>query len=298
MSADEVLSLFDSNWFGPSIFSTITNPSHDDHDLDDQERIFPENLTIQGTCSSQNHDQDICFSPLPKPNHLNVRSQSEHLLEYSSSSKGSFFSDSQLSPSSVLNLNTPKLQTIFSGKEVKDFPEQEENIGTSTTTSLIKEEKEEKEEEEAAEVVKVKKKVNKRRRRKVRNSTSKSLTDLEFEELKGFMDLGFVFTEEECRDSKLVSIIPGLQRLAGKKQSENNGQNRGEVDGDDQAQDQDIGSLVSRPYLSEAWDVLDIQRKKEKSPLMSLKIPISGNEIDMKDHIRFWAHSVALSTVR
>ncbi|PON39247.1 hypothetical protein PanWU01x14_306380 [Parasponia andersonii] len=295
MAPDEVLNLFDSNWFGPSIFSTITNPSHDDHDLDDQEQNFPENLTIQGTCSSQIHDQDICSSPLPKPNHLNIKSQSEYLSEYSSSPKGSFFSDSQLSPSSVLNLNTPKLQTIFSRKEVKDFPEQEENTGTSATTSLIKEEKEE---EAAAEVVKGKKKVNKRRRRKVRNSTSKSLTDLEFEELKGFMDLGFVFTEEECRDSKLVSIIPGLQRLAGKKQSEINGQNREVVDGDDQAQDQDIGSLVSRPYLSEAWDVLEIQRKEEKSPLMSLKIPISGNEIDMKDRIRFWAHSVALSTVR
>ncbi|MCL7043829.1 hypothetical protein MKW94_016938 [Papaver nudicaule] len=41
----------------------------------------------------------------------------------------------------------------------------------------------------------------------------KSLSDLEFEELKGFMDLGFVFSEED-RNS---SLIPGLQRLGNKE---------------------------------------------------------------------------------
>ena len=293
MAADEVLNLFDSNWFGPSIFSTIsssTTPSKEAKsknpcDQDHQDQIFPEDLIIQESLSSQNHDQNLCLSPFP--NHLNVRSLSEHLLDCSSSFKGSFFSDSQLSPSSVLNINPPKLQTIFSGKEVKDFPEHvENNINTTTTTSV--------KEEEEAEVVAVKKKVNKRRRRKVRNN-SKSLSDLEFDELKGFMDLGFVFTEEECRDSKLVSIIPGLQRLAAKNQSNIIGQNRGEDGDGDQEQDQ--RSFVSRPYLSEAWDVLDIERKKEKKPLMNWRIPVSGSEIDMKEHIRFWAHSVA-STVR
>lgn len=288
MAADEVLNLFDSNWFGPSVFSAIksgttsTTPSQEaktipsDHDHDHQGQTFQEDLIIQDSLSSQNHDQKFCFSPI-LPSHLNVRSHSEHLLEYSSF-RGSFFSDSQLSPSSVLSLNSAKLQTIFSGKEVKDFPEQVENISTST-------------EKEAEEVV-IKKKVNKRRRRKVRNS-SKSLSDLEFEELKGFMDLGFVFTEEECRDSKLVSIIPGLQRLSGKKQSNiSSGQTKEEDDDHDQGH----GSLISRPYLSEAWDVLDSQRKK-KSPLMNWKIPVSGSEIDMKDQLKFWAHSVA-STVR
>ncbi|KAM1105151.1 hypothetical protein ACFX13_013746 [Malus domestica] len=44
------------------------------------------------------------------------------------------------------------------------------------------------------------------RRRRKKKSESKSLTDLQFEELKGFMDLGFVFSEED-KDSNLVSII-------------------------------------------------------------------------------------------
>ena len=102
------------------------------------------------------------------------------------------------------------------------------------------------------------------------------------------IDLNFVIT-------LLDSIIRGLQRLAGKNQSNIIGQNRGE--NGDGYQDQDQRSFVSRPYLSEAWDVLDIERKKEKKPLMNWRIPVSGNEIDMKERIRFWAHSVA-STVR
>ncbi|KAL5078496.1 hypothetical protein RYX36_006917, partial [Vicia faba] len=68
---------------------------------------------------------------------------------------------------------------------------------------------------------------------------SKSLSDLEFEELKGFMDLGFVFSEED-KDSNLVSIIPGLQRF-GKK---------------DEEQEEDVcdESMIQRPYLSEDWE--------------------------------------------
>ncbi|KAG6400542.1 hypothetical protein SASPL_137382 [Salvia splendens] len=44
-----------------------------------------------------------------------------------------------------------------------------------------------------------------------RGGASKSLTELEVEELKGFMDLGFVFSDKD-RDSnsRLASIIPGL----------------------------------------------------------------------------------------
>ncbi|KAI6705432.1 hypothetical protein NL676_008394 [Syzygium grande] len=47
-------------------------------------------------------------------------------------------------------------------------------------------------------------------RRTKRRASSKSLLQLEFEELKGFMDMGFVFLEEDKVDLSLVSIIPGL----------------------------------------------------------------------------------------
>nr|KYP50362.1 hypothetical protein KK1_027836 [Cajanus cajan] len=122
-----------------------------------------------------------------------------------------------------------------------------------------------------------KKNITRRERKKKRQS--KSLSDLEFEELKGFMDLGFVFSEED-KDSSLASIIPGLQRL-GKSDEE-------EEDSDE--------SSVQRPYLSEAWKVQE-RRKKENNPLMNWKIPPLNNEIDIKDNLRWWAHTVA-STVR
>ncbi|KAB2608707.1 hypothetical protein D8674_011875 [Pyrus ussuriensis x Pyrus communis] len=53
------------------------------------------------------------------------------------------------------------------------------------------------------------------------------------------MDVGFVFSEED-KDSNIVSIIPGLQRL-GKKD-----------DSKDKSFDE---SAITRPYLSEAWEV-------------------------------------------
>ncbi|OVA13188.1 Protein of unknown function DUF1685 [Macleaya cordata] len=115
--------------------------------------------------------------------------------------------------------------------------------------------------------------------------SSRSLSDLEFNELKGFMDLGFVFSEEDKNSSTLVSIIPGLQRL-GKRESD-------QID-DETIIDEHEG-LISRPYLSEAWDILD--QRKEENPLMNWRIPALRSEIDMKDHLRFWAHTVA-STVR
>ncbi|KAE8728758.1 hypothetical protein F3Y22_tig00004072pilonHSYRG00099 [Hibiscus syriacus] len=118
---------------------------------------------------------------------------------------------------------------------------------------------------------------------------SKSLSDLEFEELKGFMDLGFVFSEEDNKDSRLVKIIPGLQRLRKKEQEEEEEEEK-EAD-----EDADKVPEVSRPYLSEAWKVSE--RRKENNPLMNWRVPDLGNEIDMKDSLRWWAHTVA-STVR
>lgn len=195
----------------------------------------------------QQEIQEAKFSSLPT---LKVRSFSEQQLL--NSITASFSSDS-FSPNTVLTL--PKLQPILSGKEFTDFSKnrvEQEDL-----------------------VIEVPKKM--KFREKKRGNNSKSLSDLEFEELKGFMDMGFVFTEEADKDSELVSIIPWLQRLKNK-----NGE--------------DIESEVSRPYLSEAWDVLD-QKKKEKPILMDWKLQSLGNETDMKEQLRFWAHTVA-STVR
>ncbi|XP_021602498.1 uncharacterized protein LOC110607652 [Manihot esculenta] len=169
--------------------------------------------------------------------------------------KASFGSGLSLSPDSVLP--TSKLQTILSDMEI-------EEEGIQTQRPYVQESHTRKT----------------RSRRPEKKTLSKSLSELEFEELKGFMDLGFVFSEED-KDSSLVSIIPGLQRL-GKKDSEE------ESGGVDEA-------AVSRPYLSEAWHGLE-RRKKEDS-LINWRLPALRNEMDMKDNLRWWAHTVA-STLR
>ncbi|KAG5041004.1 hypothetical protein JHK82_013110 [Glycine max] len=187
--------------------------------------------------------------PLIRTSH--TRSMSDQLSMITTS-----FNHDSLSPDSVLLLH-PKLQIILSGKEATDS--------------------------ESDEVLcpKKNKKISSNGTRKRRES--KSLSDLEFEELKGFMDLGFVFSEED-KDSSLASIIPGLQRL-GKKEEE-------------KEEDDDCDEIsVPRPYLSEAWEVQECDRRKKENPLVNWKMPAINNETDMKESLRWWAHTVA-STVR
>lgn len=195
-----------------------------------------------------NEDQAMNLTPVMR------KSYSDQFLTSSLESSGS------PSPKSVLG---PHLQTILSGKEVESFdgslPEEE----ISQT-------------QETADTNPDRVRVGTRRRRR-RKSGSRSLSELEFEEVKGFMDLGFVFSDED-RDSRLVSIIPGLQRL---------GKN---------VEEEDDTTSISRPYLSEAWECVG-ERERVKNPLMDWRIPSFGNEMELKDHLKFWAHTVA-STVR
>ncbi|GMN43509.1 hypothetical protein TIFTF001_012707 [Ficus carica] len=175
------------------------------------------------------------------------------------------FSSGSLSP----DHSPPKLLTIHSGKEIGEL----KNPEAKTV--------------EVAE--KPKRKVKNGRRRTRKGGESKSLSELEFEELKGFMDLGFVFSEED-RESSLASIIPGLQRLGKNKEEKE------EQEDEEEESVVDDGSEISRPYLSEAWEVFDLMPKRE-NPLMNWKIPALSNKIGMKDSLRWWAHTVA-STVR
>jgi hypothetical protein len=211
--------------------------------------------SITSTTSEENlKDSNKNETSLEQPKLKRIRTV--HNRSMSDQSIKNFNNDS-LSPDSVLI--SSKLQTIHSGKEVTDT--EDENLVQTKTLSHKNNN--------------INKVVKKRRE-------SKSLSDLEFEELKGFMDLGFVFSEED-KDSSLVEIIPGLQRL-GKKNEET------------EEKDYDFDeSVVQRPYLSEAWEVYE-WRKKDK-PLMNWKVPALNNEIDMKNSLRLWAHTVA-STVR
>ncbi|XVF27462.1 hypothetical protein REPUB_Repub14bG0109500 [Reevesia pubescens] len=223
--------------------------------------ISPSTLTSFEPNPDRQNEENSSKPEFTRTQSLHTRSMSDQLSLISTSFIGS---DHSFSPDSVLH--SPKLYKIISGKEITEEELQE-------TSNIIEEAPKEK----------VRRSITRRKK-----GSSKSLSDLEFEELKGFMDLGFVFSEEDNKDSRLVEIIPGLQRL-GKKEGE-------EEESKEAAAADDKAAEVSRPYLSEAWEVSE-RRRKEKSHLMNWRVPTLGNEIDMKDSLRLWAHTVA-STVR
>ncbi|XP_015055128.1 uncharacterized protein LOC107001683 [Solanum pennellii] len=110
-------------------------------------------------------------------------------------------------------------------------------------------------------------------------SNYKSFGDLELEELRGFMDLGFIFRKEHI-SKRMINVIPGLQRL--------------EIvicECEDTkaivAEEEDKREIV-RPYLSEAWLI-----KRPNSPLLNMRIPRISAPSDMKKHLRYWAKTVA-----
>ncbi|KAL9329443.1 hypothetical protein ACSQ67_004446 [Phaseolus vulgaris] len=250
METEAVLKLFHSCWFEVNILKENSSP-------ETPITSGIENLDYEKKEEQEEEEEEELEPKLPLIRTSHTRSMSDQSMT------STRFNHDSLSPDSVLLL-PPKLQTILSGKEVTD------SEGESPTQISYHEVLCPKNKKSC--------KISGNRTRK--RSDSKSLSDLEFEELKGFMDLGFVFSEED-KNTSLASIIPGLQRL-GKKEEEEG----------------DCNELnVPRPYLSEAWEVQEYGRRKRENPLMNWKIPALNNETDMKDSLRWWAHTVA-STVR
>ncbi|XP_057463805.1 uncharacterized protein LOC130753636 [Actinidia eriantha] len=115
--------------------------------------------------------------------------------------------------------------------------------------------------------------------------------------VSSFMDLGFVFSKEDV-NSRLVEIILGLQRLKGEKNRgliAKKGKNRG---------------LVVRKGKNRRLVVVNLQfrgliflrhgrfgRERREKPLMNWRFPDVNNETGMKDSLKWWAHTIAL-TVR
>ncbi|KAM7526230.1 hypothetical protein LguiA_016132 [Lonicera macranthoides] len=123
----------------------------------------------------------------------------------------------------------------------------------------------------------------------------KTLSELEVEEVKGFIDLGFKFNKSNL-SPRMMSVLPGLQRLGC---HENKQKNAVKADVDEVLRDDDIEeeveeedeekrSDVLRPYLSEAWLI-----KRPDSPLLNLRIPRVSVAADMKKHLKCWARTVA-----
>lgn len=106
--------------------------------------------------------------------------------------------------------------------------------------------------------------------------------ELELEEVKGFMDLGFIFKEEHM-SPRMMSLLPGLQRIGVDKNKQRADH---EPVGVEDQEDHQTGTV--KPYLSEAWLI-----KKPNSPLLNLRIPKVSASADMKKHLKFWARTVA-----
>ncbi|MED6224710.1 hypothetical protein PIB30_086633 [Stylosanthes scabra] len=272
MAADHVLELLDTYWFQTTVLSNKTHiptSSHNQDDVLEQLSLDPKLLSRVPT--------------------LYVRSFSDQNLLLGDAS---FSDDDSPSLDSAVLLTPQKLRSV------------EEDIIISVKTHADEEEHK----EEASTRKKKQQGQRIRRRRLNRGRSSKSLSELEFKELKGFMDLGFVFSEKD-KNPTLVSLIPGLQRL-GRSREESN--NNNEEEGEEELEEEEEGggdgvglekqkideTVICRPYLSEAWDVLDQRNKVVKNPLLNWRVPALENEIDMKDNLRFWAHTVASSIVR
>ncbi|KAK7285081.1 hypothetical protein RJT34_19839 [Clitoria ternatea] len=122
--------------------------------------------------------------------------------------------------------------------------------------------------------------------RKLQKSMScRTLGELELDEVKGFMDLGFTFKKENL-NPRMMSVVPGLQRLGLHQNEQSNDASETDKVSDIIAEEQRRN--IMRPYLSEAWLV-----KRPDSPLLNLKLPKHCSASNMKKHLRFWAKTVA-----
>ncbi|KAG8376531.1 hypothetical protein BUALT_Bualt09G0073100 [Buddleja alternifolia] len=138
------------------------------------------------------------------------------------------------------------------------------------------------------------------KRLRKRRSCKSLFEQLEVEEVKGFMELGFIFKKDNL-NKQLISLIPGLQRL---DHAYKNDENDYDCDYNSNDHDQftskntineeyddfkDGGEerkgVTMRPYLSEAWIM-------ERYDYPSIH-RVSTTAADMKKHLKCWARIVA-----
>ncbi|KAK4420974.1 hypothetical protein Salat_2047900 [Sesamum alatum] len=175
MEAEEVLKLLDSCWFERPIFVRKHNlPSH------------------EAKIVHQKRDQSEEPKTFSVPN-LQIRSFSARCLGVDTSGHFEDTAGKSTSPRTVII--KPKLQKILSGKEVVDFSKEAE-------------------EQDKVEKMNGTKQCRTRSGKQERKGMRRSSSALEFEEVKGFMDLGFVFTEEDKSSSSWFRSFRGCKNGA------------------------------------------------------------------------------------
>ncbi|KAF7022050.1 hypothetical protein CFC21_034895 [Triticum aestivum] len=140
----------------------------------------------------------------------------------------------------------------------------------------------------------------------------KSSSALESIEVQGFKDLGFVFDQEELRES-LADVLPGLRDDKANKPHKSSGSVSGSSstsDNDDStvnnangigigasnsnaAGNDDGDGVVRRPYLSEAWQHGARSAPPTAAAAIRLQQADARSAAEMKDQIRMWAQAVA-----
>ncbi|KAI4300253.1 hypothetical protein L6164_033650 [Bauhinia variegata] len=118
-----------------------------------------------------------------------------------------------------------------------------------------------------------------------KSMSCRTMGELEIEEVKGFMDLGFIFRQENI-SPRMMNLVPGLHRLGINITQTKQKQNPRVMD--EQLEQEKEQRDITRPYLSEAWLI-----ERPDSPLLNLKIPKLCSSAHMKKHLRFWARTVA-----
>ncbi|XP_028807775.1 uncharacterized protein LOC114762457 [Neltuma alba] len=207
--------------------------------------------TIRHTLSLKSNE--TCFiiiSELQKPRHICISmAAAEQILELFDSY---WFKTAVLSKKSPLSSSSPaSTQNTFPqprrrGVAIRSFTDHQATVAASTTTAATKSSSLW---EEGG---------NRKRVRDQSGHNVRPRIELEIRELKGFMDLGFVFSEEDKGCSRLVSLIPGLQKMGRRSKEE---------------EEEEEGSVKQRKMINPwSW---------------------STGETDMKQSLRFWAHSVA-----
>ncbi|KAF3778626.1 hypothetical protein EJ110_NYTH43111 [Nymphaea thermarum] len=247
----DIVELLELNWFtGNVLYRSTSAAAHPNQPLP----ISPPPPAPRERSKPLNRDVTLPAFPLRSVRH---NSLPEPLLPFLPESQTPF------SPDSVLQ--TRKLETILSGKTYD--AEDEEGLGSASSIPVVASPP------------------RRRRARRImrRRRASRSLSELEFEEVKGFIDLGFTFPSNDVSPT-LARVVPGLQRLG-------IGADSGAVDGDGkrEAVEEEEEGRRRRPYLSEAWDFYD----RLKSPLEGWKLPDDADGVEMKEHLRTWAHRVA-----
>uniref|UniRef100_A0A0E0LCG6 Uncharacterized protein n=1 Tax=Oryza punctata TaxID=4537 RepID=A0A0E0LCG6_ORYPU len=268
-AAEDVLALYDACWFHRLVLLSPPSPAA-------VAAVAPASPPVvsqreEDEMRRPEKEREVKRSPSGTLRHRRTRSDEAAAFE-------------SLEPLRIPNsLRACRLETILSGKDGPAVPQPQPQPMPERRRAAVR-------------------RTGGRRRRQRRG---RSMSELEFEEVKGLQDLGFTFSEDDV-DAELASIVPGLRRRRSDEDDARKAPAAAAASAEEEAAGHRTGSApagassssaLRRPYLSEAWD--EEEEEEVRRMLRSWRIPPAGDGdgADLKEHLRLWAHTVA-SAVR